>query len=74
MHKESREKPGPQVRLGAVRCSVLPEGWGQRQSELPPQFTVARGRLARPPPVLWTCEREEEGKGGRDEQERRKQP
>lgn len=55
----------------AVCCSVLLRAWGQRQAELPPQLAAAKGRLARPPQVLWTCEREEEGKGGYEKQERR---
>lgn len=71
---ESREKQDPQVHPGVGGVLFRsPEGVGQRQAELPPQLAAAKGRLARPPQVLWTCEREEEGKGGYEKQERRRE-
>lgn len=73
---ESCEKLGPQARLGAVCCSVLPEGLGPEavKSCYLSLLLPKAGWRHNHPQVLWTCEREEEEKDGHEKQERRKQP
>lgn len=62
---ESSEKQGPQVRLGAVCCSVLPEGLGpEAVKSCHLSLLLPKAGWHDHPEVLWTCEREEGGKGG----------
>lgn len=69
---ESREKLGPQVRLGAVCWSVLPEGLGPEADRAATSACCCQRQvgMTTPTQVLWACEREEEGKGMYEKQER----